>query len=59
MTGLHDSMGDFAGDGAYLNFADPDLEDWGPAYHGPNLRRLREIKQRYDPDRFFDFPQAL
>ncbi|WP_405010273.1 FAD-binding oxidoreductase [Kitasatospora sp. NBC_01539] len=59
LTGLHDSMGDFAGDGAYLNFADPDLEDWGPAYHGPNLRRLREIKQRYDPDRFFDFPQAL
>ncbi|MHC0429393.1 FAD-binding oxidoreductase [Streptomyces sp. O3] len=56
---LYASMGDFAGPGAYVNFTDPELDDFGPAYHGPNLERLRAIKRRYDPGRFFRFPQAV
>ena len=43
----------------YPNFPNPDLGDPLPAYHGANLPRLRELKQRYDPDRFFHFPQGL
>ncbi len=43
----------------YPNFPDPDLDDPLTAYHGANLERLRTIKRRYDPDRFFDFPQGL
>jgi FAD/FMN-containing dehydrogenase len=43
----------------YPNFPNPDLDDPMPAYHGANLPRLRELKQRYDPDRFFHFPQGL
>ncbi|MBM7785110.1 BBE domain-containing protein [Tenggerimyces flavus] len=38
---------------------DPDLDDPLTAYHGANKERLQTIKRRYDPDRFFDFPQAL
>jgi FAD/FMN-containing dehydrogenase len=34
----------------FQNFADPDLDQWSPAYHGPNLDRLREVKARYDPE---------
>lgn len=56
---LHDEMGAFANDAAYVNFTDPDLDDWRQAYYGPNASRLAEIKRRYDPDRVFRFPQAV
>jgi hypothetical protein len=44
---------------AYQNFADPSLKDWRAAYYGDNLGRLQRIKAAVDPDRVFDFPQAL
>jgi hypothetical protein len=56
---LYTESGEFAPDASYLNFTDPDLDDWRLAYYGPNADRLTEIKHRYDPDRFFTFPQAL
>jgi FAD/FMN-containing dehydrogenase len=43
----------------YPNFPDPTLDDALTAYHGENLDRLREVKQAYDPDGFFSFPQSL
>ncbi len=45
--------------GVYPNFPDLELNDWATAYHGDNLARLRAAKQTYDPDRFFDFHQAI
>ncbi|KLL10353.1 oxidoreductase [Protofrankia sp. BMG5.30] len=59
LTGLHQEMGAFASDAAYVNFPDPDLPDWRSAYYGPNLARLNEVKHRYDPDRVFRFAQAI
>ncbi|MFC7625199.1 FAD-binding oxidoreductase [Microlunatus sp. GCM10028923] len=48
-----------AGSGrVYANFPDPALEDAPAAYHADNRTRLAAIKRSYDPDRFFDFPQA-
>jgi|SRR5581483_7393681 len=44
---------------AYVNFPDPGLDDWAAAYHGDNYDRLVAVKQTYDPQRFFDFPQAI
>jgi FAD/FMN-containing dehydrogenase len=38
---------------AFQNFADPELPDWSEAYYGPNLDRLRRIKDRYDPSNLF------
>ncbi len=45
--------------GVYPNFPDLELNDWATAYHGDNLARLRAAKHTYDPDRFFQFPQAI
>ncbi|HEY6204003.1 MAG TPA: FAD-binding oxidoreductase [Candidatus Limnocylindria bacterium] len=47
------------GRGAYVNYADADLTDWEDAYWGANYARLRQVKAKYDPDRVFDFPQAV
>ncbi|GAA3515470.1 FAD-binding oxidoreductase [Actinocatenispora rupis] len=43
----------------YPNFPDPALDDGAVAYHGENRARLAAVKRAYDPDRFFDFPQAI
>lgn len=59
LDGLYEEMGDHATDASYVNFTDPALTDWETAYYGPNHPRLAQIKHRYDPDGFFDFPQAI
>ncbi|MFD8483054.1 FAD-binding oxidoreductase [Kitasatospora sp. NPDC059673] len=57
--GLRRAMRPWAGDSAYVNYADPYLDDFGHAYYGANLPRLLAVKAAYDPDGFFDFPQAI
>lgn len=42
-----------AAGGVFPNFADPDLTDPAPAYHGANYERLTRVKARYDPDNVF------
>jgi len=56
---LYAAAGEFAPDASYVNFTDPDLADWRRSYYGPNADRLADVKRRYDPDRFFTFPQAV
>ncbi|MFF0393991.1 FAD-binding oxidoreductase [Kitasatospora sp. NPDC004615] len=56
---LRRAMRPWAGDRAYVNYADPYLKDFGHAYYGANLARLVAVKAAYDPDGFFDFPQAV
>lgn len=55
-----------AGGGAYQNFADPSLSHdpdsadyFATAYYGDNLGRLKAIKAKADPDRVFNFNQAI
>jgi FAD/FMN-containing dehydrogenase len=45
--------------GAYVNYADSTLADYLHEYYGANAERLVRIKQRYDPDNVFNFPQSI
>ncbi|WP_405779190.1 FAD-binding oxidoreductase [Streptomyces sp. NBC_00859] len=55
----HRAMGPYASGGAYQNYIDPKLTDWRTAYYGAGAPKLAALKKQYDPQRLFDFPQAL
>lgn len=59
LSTLHRSMGAFADDASYVNFADPDLDDWQQAYYGINAPQLARVKNHYDPDDVFSSPQGV
>jgi FAD/FMN-containing dehydrogenase len=53
------SMRPYASGQAYQNYIDPSLTNWQQAYYGANYTRLTQVKAAYDPDRLFNFPQAV
>ncbi|MFF9205328.1 FAD-binding oxidoreductase [Streptomyces sp. NPDC014986] len=59
LASAHRAMRPHASGAAYQNYCDPTLTDWRRAYYGDAVPRLTRLKQRYDPDRVFTYPQAL
>ncbi|MEV6109072.1 FAD-binding oxidoreductase [Streptomyces sp. NPDC051940] len=59
LAGVHGAMRGAASGSAYQNYTDATLKDWRTAYYGQAAERLAGIKRRYDPERLFDYPQAV
>ncbi|MDD4564497.1 MAG: FAD-binding oxidoreductase [Eubacteriales bacterium] len=45
--------------GAYRDYIDAMIVDWSDAYFGENLAKLKEVKQKYDPENLFRFEQSI
>lgn len=56
---MFDAMEPHSSRRSFQNFPDGELRDWAPAYFGDNLAQLIDVKRKYDPDRRFDFAQAI
>lgn len=56
---VRDGLGRLAGPHGYVNYIDPSMPDWASAYYGGNLPRLRKVAATHDPDKVFDFAQAV
>lgn len=54
-----ETMQPYCSSASFQNFPDGELDDWAQSYFRGNLTRLIEVKRKYDPDRFFAFPQAI
>lgn len=59
VAAVRDRLAAVVGQSAYVNYIDATMPNWANAYYGANLPRLREVAQRYDPDRVFTFAQAV
>lgn len=45
--------------GAYVNYIDPLQHNWADMYYGKNYKRLVAIKERVDPNNYFNFQQSV
>lgn len=59
LASAHTAMRPYASGAAYQNYTDPTLTNWRTAYYGAAAPRLKQLKQQYDPEGFFTYPQGL
>jgi hypothetical protein len=54
-----DATKDLWSDSYYQNYVNEEYKNWQKGYFGPNYLKLQEIKRKWDPDNFFNFPQSI
>ena len=45
--------------GSFVNFPIIELENYEEEYYGENIKRLKDIKTKYDPYNIFNYPQVI
>jgi hypothetical protein len=56
---MRSALTPWTGPSAYVNYADPQITNYGTAYWGANYSRLQSVKRQVDPHSVFTFPQAV
>ncbi|PWU54080.1 hypothetical protein DLJ46_00185 [Micromonospora globispora] len=59
VRGFRAAMAPWLGSAAYVNYADPTIDRYGPAYWGDNYTRLQQVKRAVDPSALFAFGQSV
>jgi len=59
MTKLYNSILPFASSWSYQGFSDIDVMDYKKAYYGKYYAKLKQIKQKYDPNNAFTYPLGI
>lgn len=59
LDALYQDMAGDLGTSAYQNFPDGQLKQWWNAYYGANYDRLVRVKEHYDPELLFRYPQGV
>lgn len=58
VRGFRATMRQWLGDAAYVNYADPSIEAYGPAYWAANYKRRQQINHTADPHGLFASPPS-
>lgn len=45
--------------GSFVNFPLKELENYEDEYYGKNIKKLRKVKEKYDPNNIFKHPQSI
>lgn len=45
--------------GSFINFPIAELHDYEKEYYGENLYKLKKVKDKYDPNNVFNYPQSI
>ncbi|GAA3599870.1 FAD-binding oxidoreductase [Kineosporia mesophila] len=56
---VQDALTPVTGGGSYVNYLNAAQKNWGSAYYGKNLPRLRKVVKKYDPHGVLDFAQNV
>jgi FAD/FMN-containing dehydrogenase len=59
VAAVQTALAPLVGSGAYVNYVNLDLGDWGAAYYGTNLARLKRVIRAYDPTGVFRFQRSV
>ncbi len=59
VRGARSALKPWTGTSAYLNYADASITDFGVAYWGSNLSRLRQVKRTVDAHNVFSSAQSV
>jgi len=59
ITNFYNELGPYFPGHIYVNTPDAAIPNYLAQYYGNNLKRLIEVKRKYDPENIFKYPQSI